>query len=122
VTFQSGVRDWVLSCFGIESARDHVERRSRFLEEALELFQACNGSETDALALVAYVYSRKQGGIEQETGGVLVTLASLCSCCDVDMNAAGAKELERIWTKFEEIRAKQRSKLARGIGAGSPLP
>lgn len=104
-------------CFGAAIAGDKVERNHRFLEEALELVQAAGCTKDEALRLVAYVYGRPVGELGQEVGGVMVTLAALCLAQSLDMHAEGERELERIWTKIETIRAKQAAK-----PKGSPLP
>lgn len=115
--FQSGVHDWMMVCFNAAIAADIVERCDRFIEEALELAQA-NGWPADrAHALVNYVYGRDQGDINQEVGGVMVTLAALCNAIGVDMDAAAQTELARVWTKVEAIRAKHAAK-----PTGSALP
>lgn len=116
-TFQNRVAPWMQECFGAEISSDTVERNHRFIEEALELVQACGCSRADAIRLVDYVYGRPVGVPEQEVGGVMVTLAALCLAQGMDMHRAGDIELERIWTNVEAIRAKQASK-----PKGSPLP
>jgi hypothetical protein len=50
-------------------------------------------------------------------GGVMVTLASLCSASEINMEDAGDRELERNWERIDLIRSKQQSK-----PHGSPLP
>ena len=65
----------------------------RFLEEALELAQSFGCSNKEAHELVDYVFSRDVGQPEQEVGGVMVTLAALCSNAEIDMNGAGNQEL-----------------------------
>ena len=117
VAFQSSVQPWMLACFGAEISTDRQERNHRFLEEALELVQACGATESEAHQLVDYVYGREIGDPVQEVGGVMVTLAALCLAHGMDMHAAGETELARIWTKVEQIRAKQAAKPAM-----SPLP
>jgi NTP pyrophosphatase (non-canonical NTP hydrolase) len=82
----------------------------RFLEEAIELAQASKCSREDAHALVDYVFSRPDGDKLQETGGVLVTLAALCSAQGIDMDNAGEEELRRNWSRIDKIRAKQAAK------------
>jgi hypothetical protein len=89
----------------------------RFLEEALELAQASGCSREDAHRLVDYVFSRNIGQAELEAGGVMVTLAALCSACGIDMDQAANRELERNWSRIEAIRQKQTRKRV-----GSPLP
>jgi NTP pyrophosphatase (non-canonical NTP hydrolase) len=99
-----------MECFGPTISADTQERNHRFLEEALELVQACGATQSEAHQLVDYVYGRPVGEKAQEVGGVMITLAALCLANDLDMHHAGETELARIWTKVEEIRAKQTAK------------
>ena len=115
--FQARVQPWMMACFGPEIAADTQERNHRFLEEALELVQACGATASEAHQLVDYVYGRPVGDKHQEIGGVMVTLAALCLAQGQNMHAAGEMELARIWTKVEQIRAKQAAKPKH-----SPLP
>lgn len=115
--FQARVRPWMLACFGEQIAADTMERNHRFLEEALELVQACGCTASEAHQLVDYVYGRPVGERSQEVGGVMVTLAALCLAQGLDMHAAGETELARVWTKVDVIRAKQAAK-----PKNSPLP
>ena len=117
MTFQERVKPWMDACFGAEISTDKVERNHRFIEEALELVQACGCTQSEAHQLVDYVYGRDQGEINQEVGGVMVTLAALCLAQGIDMHQGGETELERIWTKVDVIRAKQAAKPDH-----SPLP
>jgi len=117
VTFQARVQPWMLACFGAEIAADRAERNHRFLEEALELVQACGCTASEAHQLVDYTFSRPVGEPTQEVGGVMVTLAALCLANGLDMHAVGETELARVWTKVEQIRAKQAVKPKH-----SPLP
>lgn len=116
-SYQSRVRDWVAACFPPFAQCDHAERTHRFLEEALELAQANGCSQSDAHALVEYVFGRPEGDLIEETGGVLVTLAALCNVAGVDMEDAGERELSRNWHRIDKIRAKHDSR-----PAASPLP
>ena len=115
--FQARVRPWLLECFGAKIASDATERNHRFLEESLELVQACGCTQDEAHQLVDYVYGREVGERHQEVGGVMVTLAALCLAQQLDMHACGETELARIWTKVDQIRAKQAAKPKH-----SPLP
>lgn len=109
-SFQTRVQPWLMECFGPIIAGDKEERNHRFIEEALELVQACGCSQSEAHQLVDYVYGRPVGDPVQEAGGVMVTLAALCLAHGMDMHDAGETELARIWTKVEQIRAKQAAK------------
>lgn len=115
--FQKRVQAWMMECFSMEICRDTVERNHRFLEESLELVQSLGCTRSEAHQLVDYVFGRPAGEPYQETGGVKVTLAALCLAADTDMDAAGETELARVWTKIEQIRAKQAAKPKH-----SPLP
>lgn len=115
--FQARVQPWMLATFGAEISADTVERNHRFLEESLELVQACGCTVSEAHQLVDYVFGRQVGEQAQEVGGVMVTLAALCLAQGLDMHSAGEAELARIWTKVEAIRAKQAAKPKH-----SPLP
>lgn len=116
-SYQKRVEEWLEACFPPEVRSDRAERTHRFLEEAMELAQANGCSRDDAVALVDYVFGRPKGDPKQEVGGVMVTLASLCSASEIHMDEAGDAELARNWDRIEAIRAKQQSK-----PHGSPLP
>lgn len=116
-SFQTRVQPWMMACFGPEISSDGIERNHRFLEESLELVQSLGCTADEAHQLVDYVYARPEGRPYQEVGGVMVTLAALCLARGLDMHAAGETELTRIWTKVEQIRAKQAAKPKH-----SPLP
>ena len=79
--------------------------------------QANGCSRSDAMALVDYVFSRPKRQADLEVGGVLVTLAGLCSASGINMDDAGDRELAKNWKRIDSIRAKQQSK-----PHGSPLP
>lgn len=100
-------------------AGDREERNHRFLEEALELVQACDCTADEAHKLVDYVYGREVGDPPQEVGGVMVTLAALCLANEMDMHKCGEIELNRITQPemVEKIREKQKRKPSM-----SPLP
>lgn len=116
-TFQTRVQPWMDACFGPEISGDRVERGDRLLEEVFELLQSGGYDKGRVLALIDYVWSREIGEPHQEVGGVMVTLAAYCLAHGLDMHEAGEDELARIWTKVEQIRAKQAAK-----PVGSALP
>lgn len=119
LSFQQRVRPWLLECFGETIAGDREERNHRFLEEALELVQACGCTQNEAHQLVDYVFGRPVGEPRQEVGGVMVTLAALCLANGLDVHADGEAELARISVPETvlKIRAKQAAK-----PKCSPLP
>lgn len=115
--YQIRVRRWMLATFGKVIMMDKQERNHRFLEESLELVQACGCTESEAHQLVDYVFNRPVGEVNQEVGGVVVTLNALCIAQDIDCLKAGETELQRCWENLEKIRDKQASKPKH-----SPLP
>ena len=117
--FQEKIKSWVVFCFGETIANDKAERNHRFLEESLELVQACECTAEEAHMLVDYVFNRPVGEKYQEVGGVMVTLAALCSAQDLDMATDGYIELGRIHRPeiMRKIQEKQASK-----PKSSPLP
>ncbi len=117
MNFQKRVSGWMQVCFGPKIAADTTERNHRFLEESLELVQSLGCTQSEAHQLVDYVFNRPVGEVRQECGGVMVTLAALSEAAQIDMNTCGDIELARIWTRVEEIRAKQEAKPKH-----SPLP
>lgn len=117
MNYQRRVKDWMVACFPSNVASDAVERTHRFLEESLELAQAKGCSREDVIALVEYVFSRPAGQPELEVGGVMVTLAGLCSASGIEMEAAGEEELARNWRRIEFIREKRAAR-----PKNSPLP
>lgn len=116
-TFQKRVDDWMQRCFGPEISNDRQERSHRFLEESLELVQAAGCTQHEALELVAYVYGRPRGVLDQEIGGVVVTLHALCLAWGKQVDSCGEAELQRVWGLIERIRAKHAAK-----PKFSPLP
>jgi hypothetical protein len=108
--FQARVQPWMLECFGAEISADREERNHRFYEEATEAIQANGMTRSEAHQLVDYTFGRPVGELHQEIGGVMVTLAALCLASGIDMHEAGETELARVWTKVEQIRAKQAAK------------
>lgn len=108
--FQKECRNWVVECMGEKVASDKVERTHRFLEEALETVQAGGCSKDQAHAIVNYVYNRPVGELQQEVGGALVTLATLCATNGINMIQCGETELNRAKENAKKIRAKHANK------------
>ncbi len=118
-SFQERVKPWLHECFGEMIAGDKEERNHRFLEEALELVQACGCTKEEALKLVDYVYGRPVGEKGQEVGGTMVTLAALCIAQGINLNEEAERELSRI--NLPEVVLKIRAKQA-AKPKFSPLP
>lgn len=114
-SFQQQVTEWLKHTFGPESGereQDYSDRRARFLEEAVELFQALGTTPAEIRTMVGYVYDRPIGTIHEEAGGTLLTLAALLSVktVDLDLNQVAQDELKKAWRKVEHVRAKDASR------------
>lgn len=110
-SFQGRVLPWLVTCFGTTISADVQQRTHRFLEEALELVQSTGCTREDAYALIDYVFNRPVGKVDQEVGGVMVTLAALCLATKIDMERCGEKELAYNWTRVDNLRAKEASRV-----------
>lgn len=119
--YQDRVAKWMVDCFTPEIAADKLERNDRFIEEALELVQSLDYSADRAHELVEYVFNRPKGEPSQEVGGVMVTLAALCSPNGLEMMKSGETEYARINQPavIEKIRTKQATK---PTGSALPIP
>lgn len=106
---QNLVSKWMAKVFTSEIADNPRQRMQRFLEEALEWFQAEDMSKADAIALVDYVYGRPKGEPEQEIGGVAITTLAACSRLGYSFFACAWREFERVNQPemIDKIRAKQ---------------
>lgn len=108
--FQHYVKKWVTACFGVDALMDRRIRNHRFLEEALQLVQACGSSADEAHRIVDYVYGRPQGKPVQEVGGVMTTLCALCEANAIDLADAAEAGLSDAWNRIDQIRVKNRLK------------
>jgi hypothetical protein len=59
IPLQQRVQPWMMVRFGPVISADKQERNHRFLEEALELVQACGATLDDAYQLADYFYRRR---------------------------------------------------------------
>jgi len=119
--YQSSVEKWCLDCFGEEIATNTLERCFRFIEEALELVQSLGVTKEQVLSSVDYTFNRPSGETTQEVGGVMVTLAALCSAGKLNLENSAIQELERIILpeNIEKIRRKHFNKPKEVL---SPIP
>lgn len=104
---QEVVSGWCARTFGAQSQKDRKKRALRFLEEAIELYQAEGCDFEQAQALLAHLFSRPPGDPRQEVGGVSVTLLSYCAAADLSADECEAAEIVRVLNKSPE-QARQR--------------
>ncbi|WP_201712564.1 hypothetical protein [Acidiphilium sp. C61] len=115
-SLQRRTHEWMMRCFGPTIANNREERGNRFLEEAIELVQACDMPPERAHRLVDYVYGRPVGERRQEVGGVELTLTALCTAYGIDKTEAVEAELARAWLNIDKIRLKQAAKPSAVLG------
>lgn len=86
---------WLAEVFGPHAVEDVEERALRFGEESLELIQSLGITKAQATALVKQVFAKEPGEVEQELGGTLVTLATLCAVTGLNAGSAFNTEFNR---------------------------
>ncbi len=99
---------WLAEVFGYGATQDVEERALRFGEESLELIQALGITQHQAEALVSQVFGKEPGEVNQELGGTMVTLATLCAVTGLNAGSAFATEFARC--DSAEVKAKIRAK------------
>lgn len=113
MNFQQRVTEWVKICFGESNQACLKERTFRFAEEAIELCQALDMTKEEFIILLDYTYNKPPGTLGSEVGGTMITLAALCETAGIDMVEAGDNELNRNFTRMEEIRNNNLNKKSR---------
>lgn len=88
--------DWAVRAFGSEHVMDERVRGIRFVEEAVELAQVLGASKEKLIKVIDVVYSRPPGEIQNEIGGVMMTLAVLCYRFNLDPDKCFRDELQRV--------------------------
>lgn len=112
---QDEITKWVIRCFG-SKAMSLQERANRFLEEALELYQASGLPKEQALKLLDYVYGRPVGEPGQEIGGVGISLLALAEALNVSADAEEFSEFSRVLAKPPEyFRERHNKKADQGV-------
>lgn len=102
--FQQKVSDWLNRCFGHSEGSDLHRRRARFIEEAIELAQAVGANRETIHAMVNRVYDRPLGEVQDEFGGVLISVSALASSLDLGLEELASSALSSVETRIEDIR------------------
>ena len=117
---QKEMLKWASDTFG-RVALDTNERALRFLEEAIELAQACGVSVEEALTVATRVYARQAGNYYKELGQSAMTLAVLAEWLGIDVDDALLCEWRRIQTIPHEEWARRHSEKVEA-GIATPMP
>lgn len=109
---QDEVTSWAIKVFGARLVYDKRHRSLRFLEEALELVQACGLDKIDALKVMSQVYAKPaEKVIAKEVAGSFTTLMALSSCLSIDFEGAYEDEMSYRHNNVELIRKKNQEKV-----------
>lgn len=92
---QRVILDWVKRMWG-QAAMTAVERALRVVEEAIELCQAVGVSPDVVHKLVDHVYRKPAGKVEQEIGGITITLLAFAALHGISAEKCERDELRRI--------------------------
>lgn len=101
------ITKWAVDSFTEEEALSVEQRGLRLLEEAIELAQVCRVDKSMIHKLVDYVYGRPVGQIQQEIGGVGLTLLVLGEVAHVDVDLCEVVEIQRVLIKPKEFFAER---------------
>lgn len=117
---QRAVNVWYETLFR-GTPEEHTKKTltMRFLEEALELAQACGLTEEDVLRQLKYTFGRPKGTIPEEIAGVMMTIQHISNMESIDIQNVTLAELVRISTPEmrKKIYDKQAFKNASGLVA-----
>lgn len=104
---QRRVAEWCAAAFGADHAASIPQRGIRLLEEAIEAYQACGCTEEMAHRLVKHVFANEPGKLNQEIGGVSVTMLALAEAANLSAEVEEIREVERVLAKPLEHFAKR---------------
>lgn len=99
--------EWGVRAFGMDHMTNTRTRALRILEEAAELAQACDVPREIAFHTLNVVYRRPVGKMEQEIGGILVTVHAFCASQGVTPELMLENEVSRCLSKPPEHFAKR---------------
>lgn len=105
LTRQRLVAEWCRAAFGGDQAASVPQRALRLLEESVEAFQvacgqyAVEGASNLAHGLIDHVFSRPEGALDQELGGIGVTVLALAETAGLDADICEVREIRRVMGK-----------------------
>lgn len=110
---QAAVISWVHAAFGADSV---AQRALRFLEESIEAYQAAGCDAAVAHCLIDYVFDKPAGVLNQELGGVGVTLLALAATAGLSADEEEQREFARVLSKpLAHFSARNQAKNAAGF-------
>src|ERR1700687_2889410 len=117
---QELVLDWVTRAFGPDHANSKQQLVVRFLEEAIELYQACGADRGMAHKLIDYIFDRSPGYVNREVGQVGLTLLAVAEAIGISADLAEEDEISRVLSKDPaEFAERNRQKNEAGFDTGA---
>lgn len=93
---QRMVAKLILDRFGAEHANSVPQRALRFLEEAVEAYQAAGADKEMAHKLIDFVFDRPRGDLAKEIGAVGLTLLGFAAAAELDADREEDREISRV--------------------------
>lgn len=113
---QAETHAWCVAAFGDHDARSIPQRGLRLIEEAIETAQACGCDPAMLHRLIDHVYAKPVGELQQELGGLGVTLLALAEAAGVSADEAERREVARVRAKpLSHFAARNAAKTAAGF-------
>lgn len=114
---QEWVAGWLKLTLGVESLDNLRERAFRFIEEAMELAQACGVTRDEAQKLHSAVYEQRSGQFRKELGDAHLTLLALADTLRIDLLDCTKQRLEQLsdLKEIERVRAHHLDKRDKGL-------
>lgn len=107
---------WARETFGIAETTSLPQRALRLLEEAVELYQAAGGDQTQAHQLVDFVFARPAGDVSMEVGQVGVSILVFAEAAELRADECERNEVSRVMAKPKEhFAARNAAKNAAGF-------
>jgi len=96
---QREVHEWCAAAFGVEHASSVPQRAVRLLEETIEAYQAAGGDLEMAHRLLDFVFRHPVGSLNQELGGIGLTLLALAQAAGLSADDEERREFDRVLKK-----------------------
>lgn len=117
---QKTAYNWTVKAFGPDHANSASQRATRFIEEAIELYQTCGGNRAMLHKLADFVFDKPPGEPVKELGDVGLTLLTVAELHHVSADTAEmVAVLDVLRRDPAEMYARNAAKNAAGFDAGA---
>lgn len=118
---QIRVADWCAAAFGNAHAASVPQRGIRLAEEAIEAAQSAGCDAAMVHKLVDHIFAKEPGKLNQEIGGVGITLLALAQSAAISADAEESRELDRVLSKpLAHFAARNQAKNDAGFNVSHP--